>query len=89
MDVLVLMSVPPGRGGQQFDKQVLSKIKVLHAFLTKHHLPVEIQVDGGIKLEEALLCATAGATVVVMGTFLFQNTLLPQTVLQRLKKRHE
>lgn len=83
------MSVTPGRGGQRFDKRVLAKIKVLHAFLTKHHLPVEIQVDGGIKLEEALLCTTAGATVVVMGSFLFQNTLLPQTVLQRLKKHHE
>lgn len=83
------MSVTPGRGGQRFDKRVLAKIKVLHTFLTKHHLPVEIQVDGGIKLEEALLCATAGATVVVMGSFLFQNTLLPQTVLQRLKKHHE
>ena len=67
-DLVLLMSVNPGFGGQAFIPEVLDKIRALRALIDARGLPTEIEVDGGINPDTARLCAAAGATVRVAGS---------------------
>ncbi len=71
LDLVLLMSVNPGFGGQAFIPQVLPKIKQLSLLREKRNLSLEIQVDGGINRENAAEVAKAGATVLVAGSAVF------------------
>ena len=71
-DVVLLMSVNPGFGGQAFIPEVLDKIRALRALIDARGLPTEIEVDGGINPDTARLCAAAGATVLVAGSSVFR-----------------
>ena len=68
-DFILMMTVYPGLGGQQFMPQVLPKIKLLHQKLEAEQLPLHIEVDGGINSETALLCRNAGADYLVAGSY--------------------
>lgn len=68
-DFILIMTVYPGLGGQQFMPQVLPKIKQLHEKLLAEELPLHIEVDGGINAETALLCRNAGADYLVAGSY--------------------
>lgn len=72
-DLVLLMSVNPGFGGQRFIPQVTGKISRLRAMLVEQGLAerVEIQVDGGVDEQTAPLCVAAGATCLVAGTAVF------------------
>lgn len=72
-DVVLLMSVNPGYGGQAFLPGILGKIRRCRALLDAAGCPAELSVDGGIHAGNAAAVVAAGATVVVAGTALFQH----------------
>ena len=73
IDLILIMSVNPGFGGQKFMPEVLNKVKVLRKKIDKEKLPIEIEIDGGIDFETAKLAVDAGVDILVSGTTLFNN----------------
>ena len=70
-DLVLVMSVNPGFGGQKFIPESLGKISELRQMIRERNLPTEIEVDGGINPETAKLCVDAGATILVAGSAVF------------------
>lgn len=73
VDLVLVMSVNPGYGGQQFIPSSLDKIKYLANYRQEHGLTYEIEVDGGINTDTAKLCTEAGADVLVAGAYIFDH----------------
>ena len=73
IDLLLVMSVEPGFGGQPFMPGMLEKMKTAAAVRAKRGLAFHIQVDGGINAPEAKQCLAAGANVLVAGTSVFRK----------------
>ena len=73
IDLVLVMSVNPGFGGQKFIRSQLRKIEALAKRIAKEGLPVELEVDGGVDEETARQCIDAGATVLVAGTAAFRG----------------
>lgn len=73
VDLVLLMTVDPGFGGQTFIESVLPKIRMLSDKIKKKGLNVEIEVDGGINAETARMCGEAGADVLVAGSAIFKE----------------
>lgn len=71
LDLVLLMSVEPGFGGQQFMMSTLEKLDHLRAMIQTQDVTVEIEVDGGINRENAGLVRSRGATILVAGTAIF------------------
>jgi len=71
-DLVLVMSVNPGYGGQKFIPESVEKIAELRKMIDERGLSTEIEVDGGINPETAKLCIDAGATVLVAGSAVFQ-----------------
>jgi ribulose-phosphate 3-epimerase len=71
IDLLLVMSVHPGFGGQSFIPEVLDKVRVARAVIDERSLPVEIEIDGGIHSETAPLAAEAGVDILVAGSAIF------------------
>lgn len=71
IDLLLVMTVNPGFGGQEFIHETLPKIQQAEAWRRETKLPYRISVDGGINFETAAECARAGADTFVSGTTLF------------------
>ena len=71
IDLVLIMSVEPGKGGQPFMKSALRKIKYLRRMIDRHHYDVLIEVDGGINDVTGALARKAGADILVAGTLLF------------------
>ena len=71
-DLVLVMSVNPGYGGQKFIPESVAKIAELRQMIDERGLSTEIEVDGGINPETAKLCIDAGATVLVAGSAVFQ-----------------
>lgn len=84
-DMILLMTVPPGFGGQTFDHDVLQKIEFTSDLRDKYAPDLHIQVDGGINAETARLCLDAGADVLVAGTYLFGAPDM-STAVKQLRK---
>jgi ribulose-phosphate 3-epimerase len=72
-EVIVVMSVEPGYGGQTFIPEVIPKIEAAREWVESHGLATDIQVDGGITPENAGKAISAGATVLVAGTAVFRS----------------
>ena len=70
-DMVLVMSVEPGFGGQKFMPQAVGKIAALAAEIKRRGLNVEIEVDGGINGQTSAIVREAGANVLVSGSFLF------------------
>ena len=70
-DMVLVMSVEPGFGGQKFMESALLKLEKLSAEIKKQGLSIELEVDGGINKETAPLAVKAGATVLVAGNYIF------------------
>ena len=70
-DMVLVMSVEPGFGGQKFMTGALEKLSKLKDECTRRGLDIELEVDGGINAETAPLAVAAGATVLVAGSFIF------------------
>lgn len=73
-DLVLVMSVNPGFGGQKFIPGSVQKIAELRRMIDERGLNTDIEVDGGINPETAKLCVDAGATVLVAGSAVFQAT---------------
>lgn len=71
LDLVLLMSVSPGFGGQRFIDTTLNKIQRLKRLITESHLHSVIEVDGGIKASNAAQICQAGADILVAGTAIF------------------
>jgi ribulose-phosphate 3-epimerase len=71
LDLVLIMSVNPGFGGQTFILSALDKIRVLRQRITQRGLATELQVDGGVKLDNIRDVAAAGADVLVAGSAVF------------------
>lgn len=73
IDIVLVMSVEPGFGGQKFISNALNKISELADFRKKHHLNFEIEVDGGVDQTNISAIKQAGADVVVAGSYIFNQ----------------
>jgi ribulose-phosphate 3-epimerase len=73
VDIILIMSVEPGFGGQQFMMQAVEKLQYLKNMKKKHSYEYLIEVDGGINLETAKIAKDAGAEVLVVGSYLFAH----------------
>lgn len=71
IDIVLVMSVNPGFGGQKFIPHSLQKIHELRAMIDTRQLPVKIEVDGGVTLDNAADIVNAGADVLVVGNTVF------------------
>jgi ribulose-phosphate 3-epimerase len=80
IDEVMLMAVKPGAAGQEFDENILQKIKTLNYTRKKHGLKYLISIDGGINPETAKLCWNAGADLLVSGSYLAKATDFPLAV---------
>ena len=71
LDLILIMSVNPGFGGQQFIPESVAKIKTLRRHLKNMNMAPAIAVDGGINLETAPKVIAAGANIIVAGSAIF------------------
>ena len=80
IDLVCLMSVNPGFGGQAFIPNTLNKIKELRRMIDERGLHVDIEIDGGVTLDNAKSIVEAGATVLVAGNTVFKATDPKETI---------
>ena len=83
LGMVLVMSVEPGFGGQAFMPESLEKIRTLRKEIERRGLSVDIEVDGGINLETAILTKEAGANVFVSGSALFRGDLVENVMTMR------
>jgi ribulose-phosphate 3-epimerase len=84
IDLVCMMSVNPGFGGQSFIPHTLEKIRQLRKMIDERNLSVKIEVDGGVTLENAASIVQAGADVLVAGNTVFKSAD-PKKTIQQLK----
>ena len=73
IDLVLIMSVNPGFGGQKFIKETLTKVKMLRKEIDLKKLNVEIEIDGGINFETSKMAKEAGVNILVSGTTIFKE----------------
>jgi len=73
VDLVLLMTVNPGFGGQKFIHTVLPKIRRVAQLVKERKLNIEIEVDGGVNEQTAILCREAGANVLVAGSAIYNK----------------
>lgn len=78
VDVVLIMTVEPGFGGQSFMEDMLYKVRELRKYIDERGLSVHIQVDGGISDKTAAAAVKAGADMLVAGSFLFKSPSLSE-----------
>ena len=86
VELVTVMGVNPGWGGQAFIPSTLDKIRRLRAMLDKRGLAAEIEVDGGISVETAPRCVEAGARVLVAGSSVFNDRAPVAENMQALRQ---
>ena len=85
LDMVLLMSVNPGFGGQSFIPSTLSKVKRLKEMITRAGAKTLIEVDGGVNLTTGAQLAEAGADILVAGSFVF-SAENPEATISQLRK---
>ncbi len=85
IDSVLIMTVNPGFGGQEFIHETLPKIQQAHAWRREHKLSYRIGVDGGINFTTAAECARAGADTFISGTSLFEQRSLKAAIAKMRK----
>jgi len=73
IDLVLIMSVNPGFGGQKFMPEVLEKIKKLKIIQKEKNIDFDIEIDGGINFENSKIAIEAGANILVSGTTIFKS----------------
>jgi ribulose-phosphate 3-epimerase len=86
VDLLLVMSVNPGFGGQRFIETTLRKLEEARQLACERNPRCELEVDGGVKLEHAPKVAGAGASVVVAGSFVYLEGDSPEANIQALRR---
>lgn len=84
-DMVLIMTVYPGFGGQKFMPEMLDKVRKLRRFAIKYGISLNIEVDGGINTDNVGKCTAAGANVIVAGTAIF-GTKKSQAVIRSMKQ---
>jgi Pentose-5-phosphate-3-epimerase len=85
IDLILIMSVQPGFGGQAFMPEVLTKVKELRKKIDKEQLNIDIEIDGGINFETAALAKKAGVDILVSGTTLFDSKQSLKDNIEKLR----
>jgi ribulose-phosphate 3-epimerase len=85
LDAVLVMTVNPGFGGQSFLPETLPKIRQLHQMIAASDHAIDIGVDGGINAETAIQTVTAGATMLVAGSVIFDPSFTVQEGMDRLR----
>ncbi len=85
VDMVLLMSVNPGFGGQKFIPNTLKKVRRLRQMITEAKRNVIIEIDGGVNLETGAQLVEAGANALVAGSFVFKADK-PESMIQQLKE---
>lgn len=80
IDLVLIMSVNPGFGGQPFIPSTLKKIERLRKIIDQNQYPLEIEVDGGVKIENIREVSIAGGDIFVVGTGLFKTKDYEETI---------
>ncbi len=80
VDMILIMTVNPGFGGQSFIKSMLPKIRKLREMIDKEKLDVEIEVDGGINGDTARQAVAAGADILVAGSYIYESTDIVEAI---------
>ena len=73
IDLVLIMSVEPGFGGQKFMPEVLEKTKAIRSLINKKKLKVDVEIDGGINFENCSKVKDAGANILVSGSTVFKE----------------
>jgi len=73
VDLVLVMSVNPGFGGQKFMSETLEKVKILRKEIDTKKLKVQIEIDGGINFENSKKAIKAGVNILVSGTTIFKE----------------
>jgi ribulose-phosphate 3-epimerase len=89
LDLVLLMTVNPGFGGQSFIEACIPKIQALRAMLDKRGLEAELEVDGGVKTDNIARIAHAGADVFVAGSAVFGSKDYAATIAEMKKRAKE
>lgn len=84
IDIVLVMSVNPGFGGQSFIENTYDKVRALKALITKKNASTLIEIDGGVTTENAQKLIDAGADVLVSGSFIFKSPN-PSATIKALK----
>ncbi len=79
-DMVLVMSVEPGFGGQSFMPSALPKLEALRAEIQRQGLSVDLEIDGGINAETAPLAVKSGANVLVAGSYIFNSEDMNKTI---------
>ncbi|TAK73562.1 MAG: ribulose-phosphate 3-epimerase [Dehalococcoidia bacterium] len=87
LDEVIVMLIRPGWGGQQMQPALLDKVRTLRARANAAGLALLIEVDGGVKAHNASMCVDAGATLLVAGSAVFNDTQTPEEALAGLRAR--
>lgn len=82
IDIVILMSVNPGFGGQSFIEHTYTKIRELKELITRAGASTLIEIDGGVNAQNASALVQAGADVLVAGNFVFKSTQPIQTIAE-------
>ncbi len=85
VDMVLIMTVEPGFGGQEMIPETLQKVRTIRNYINDHKLDVDVEVDGGINEKNAILAVEAGANVLVAGSAIFGS----KTPAQIIKKMRE
>ena len=73
IDIVLIMSVNPGFGGQKFMKETLEKVKILRKEIDSKKNNAKIEIDGGINFENSKIAIKAGVDILVSGTTIFKE----------------
>jgi len=85
IDLILIMSVQPGFGGQAFMPEVLTKVKELRKKIDEEQLNIDIEIDGGINFETAEMAIKAGVDILVSGTTLFDSKESLKNNIEKLR----
>ena len=86
LELALVMSVQPGFGGQSFIVSALDKVRAVRAAIDERGLSVELEVDGGVKVANARAVADAGASVLVVGSAVYDDPRGPAEALRALRE---
>ncbi len=76
-DMVLIMTVEPGFGGQSFMADMMDKVRQVRAWITERGLPCDVEVDGGVAPDTSRICVEAGANVLVAGSSVYKAADIP------------
>lgn len=85
LDMLLVMTVEPGFGGQKMIPETIEKVRAIRTYANEHNIKIDVQVDGGINADNLKMATEAGANVIVAGSAVF-NAPRAKDVIDKMKK---